>query len=444
MLETTPFAASLQEAVGGRMLVHPLECRPFAIAGSPPKLVVSPASIEEAALAAKLVALENESLVVRGAGTKSWRPPAPGDVFAVMDMTRCDGVVAYEPGDLTVTVKAGTKLAHLQSVLSRHGQFFPCDAPFAAQATIGGTLAAGAGGALRLRFGSARDNTLGLRVALSDGTLAYSGSKVVKSVAGYDAYKLFIGSLGTLGVIGEATLKVAPLPAADGLLAAHFRSPRDAAACALDIARSNLFVWAMSMHAAVAAARVGGLPDGKSAKTWLLLVRCGGSPATVRRQIDGAARLCKGRGALDMFEAPPHAVVKLCSRIAELAGGAAYPAGEFIVMKFSALPAHVAELADAALRVWPSAEISAHPALGIAYVHVPLERSSFRSEQLSALWSDLHRRECSVAVLAAPPAISRDLRVPFSEAVPIELQRRMKHALDPRGAFDPGRGAAGL
>jgi len=442
VIDATSFATSLQQAVDGRMLVHPRACEAYAIAGCTPKLVLSPASVEEASRTAQLIADEGESLVVRGAGTKSWRPPVPEAVFAVLDMTRCEGIVAHEPGDLTVTVRAGTKLAHLQSALSRHGQFLPCDAPFASHATIGGMLAAATSGSLTLRFGGIRDNTLGMRVALSDGTVAYSGSKVVKSVAGYDAYKLFIGSLGTLGVIGEATLKVAPLAAEDGLLAARFRSHRDAAGAAIDLARSNLFVWSASLHDGASTKRIDAIPAVASPNDWLLLVRCGGSPATVRRQIVGSARICKARGALELFEAPAREVGSIWAQVAELAGGAAYPVRDFVVAKFSTLPTASAELIDALLVAWPAAEIVAHPALGVAFAHAPVDRSSFDAARLSALWSSLKHREFNAAFLSAPPGISRGFTVPIT--APIELQRRLKHALDPRGTFDPGRGAAGL
>src|ERR1700737_788407 len=132
MIGQLPFAEELQNAVGGRLHVHPRDCQDFALYGMVPKLVVSPASVEEAARAAKVIAEEQESLVIRGAGTKSSRPPAPAEVFGVMDMSRCDGILAHEPGDLTVTAAAGTKLAHLQTGLAPHGQFLPCDPPFSA------------------------------------------------------------------------------------------------------------------------------------------------------------------------------------------------------------------------------------------------------------------------------------------------------------------------
>jgi FAD/FMN-containing dehydrogenase len=103
--------------------------------------------------------------------------------------------------DMTATVEAGCTVANLQRTLAQHGQRLAIDPLWPDRATIGGILATNDSGALRLRFGSLRDLIIGITVALPDGTLATSGGKVVKNVAGYDLPKLMTGALGTLGVI---------------------------------------------------------------------------------------------------------------------------------------------------------------------------------------------------------------------------------------------------
>jgi len=444
VLGSHPFASQLQQAVGGRVLVHPRDCDDYPVGGASPKLVASPVGVQEAARVAKLIGDERERLVVRGGGTKSSRPPCADALFAVLDMSKCEGVLAYEPGDLTISVKAGTKLAHLQSVLARHGQFFPCDAAHAARATIGGTLAASANGALRQRYGSLRDNTLGMRVALSDGTVAFSGAKVVKSVAGYDAYKLFIGSLGTLGVIGEVTLKVSPLPGEQALVAIRFASARDAADAALDVARSPLFVLAMTLHDPAAGTRIRGLPRTPEERDWLLVIRCGGSRSAVRRQLDGAVAICERRRGRDFLETPHEAVARVWADIAELAAGDAYPSNGFVAARFTGLPADVPPLVDALRRAWPTCEITAHPAVGVVYAHVPADASTFSPSTIEAFWKACERSHWSVQFLSAPPALAAVARAPIPPSIPRGLNQKVKAALDPRGVFDPTRGAAGL
>src|ERR1035441_10092832 len=115
-------------------------------------------------------------------------------------------------GDMTATVEAGCTFQQLQQTLAEHGQRLALDPLWPDQATIGGILATNESGPLRIRFGSLRDLVIGITLALPDGTLAKSGGKVVKNVAGYDLPKLATGSLGTLGIITQAIFRLHPVP----------------------------------------------------------------------------------------------------------------------------------------------------------------------------------------------------------------------------------------
>src|SRR5947209_2389211 len=129
--------------------------------------------------------------------------------------TRLDRVLEHSQADMVVSVEAGLTLETLEAQLAKAGQFLPLD-PFNSPGhTIGGLLATGWTGPLRMRFGSARDFLIGIRVALPDGTLATGGGRVVKNVSGYDMMKLHHGAMGTLGVIVAASFKVYPLPLHD-------------------------------------------------------------------------------------------------------------------------------------------------------------------------------------------------------------------------------------
>lgn len=171
-----------------------------------------PVTAAELAAMIRAAAAEDCALTPWGAGTLQHLggPPLPG--AQLLSTAALGRILEYAPADLTITVEAGTRLGAVQAALREHGQWLPWDPPAPEQATIGGLLAAGASGPLRLGYGTPRDWVLGMRVALGDGRLVNSGGKVVKNVAGYDSHKLHIGALGTLGVIAEATLKVAPLP----------------------------------------------------------------------------------------------------------------------------------------------------------------------------------------------------------------------------------------
>jgi glycolate oxidase FAD binding subunit len=123
------------------------------------------------------------------------------------------GIVAYEPADMTVTVRAGTPVGELTAALAEHGQECPLD-PRDDSATVGGVLACGLSGPRRLRVGPVRDRVLEVHVITGDGRVVRGGGPTVKNVTGYDLPRLMVGALGTLGVIGQVTLRTQPLPAA--------------------------------------------------------------------------------------------------------------------------------------------------------------------------------------------------------------------------------------
>jgi glycolate oxidase FAD binding subunit len=129
----------------------------------------------------------------------------------VLSTRRLNRILEHEPGDLTVIVEAGLRLSELQAALEPHGQMLALDPP--GDPTIGACLAADLSGPRRHRYGAMRDLVIGVTVALADGTIASSGGKVVKNVAGYDLGKLFSGSRGRLGLIARLALRLHPRPA---------------------------------------------------------------------------------------------------------------------------------------------------------------------------------------------------------------------------------------
>ena len=130
------------------------------------------------------------------------------------------GVVEHAAGDLVARLQAGARMGDVAAVLARAGQEIALDVP--ADATVGGVVASGLAGPRRLRYGTPRDLLIGITIVRADGTVAKSGGKVVKNVAGYDLGKLFAGSAGTLGLITEATFRLHPLPAARAYVTAEY------------------------------------------------------------------------------------------------------------------------------------------------------------------------------------------------------------------------------
>ncbi|NJN81466.1 MAG: FAD-binding protein, partial [Caldilineaceae bacterium] len=134
---------------------------------------------------------------------------------AALEMRSLTGILEYDPGEYTITALAGTGLSEVQATLAANGQYLPFDPPLADRgATLGGTVAAGLSGPGRVRYGGVRDFLIGVRFVDGRGRLVRGGGKVVKNAAGFDLPKLFVGSLGTLGLLVETTFKVFPQPRA--------------------------------------------------------------------------------------------------------------------------------------------------------------------------------------------------------------------------------------
>ena len=156
-------------------------------------------------------------LRIRGGGSKDfYGQRLHGELLDVRPLA---GVVDYEPSELVVTVRAGTRLRELQALLAERGQCLPFEPPqFGVGSTIGGAVAAGLSGPARASVGSLRDYVLGVQIVNGKGELLTFGGQVMKNVGGYDVSRLMAGSLGTLGVIVQVSLKVLPVPPAEATL----------------------------------------------------------------------------------------------------------------------------------------------------------------------------------------------------------------------------------
>ncbi len=183
-----------------------------AVAGVQPKLVIEPGTEKELAEVLHLANEAGLAVIPRGGGTKLGWGNSPARADLIVSTARLAEIIEHAWADLTVTVEAGCTLQRLQETLAQHGQRLALDPLWPEKATVGGVLSTNDSGALRLRFGALRDLIIGATIALPDGTLASSGGKVVKNVAGYDLPKLVTGALGTLGVITRAVFRLHPLP----------------------------------------------------------------------------------------------------------------------------------------------------------------------------------------------------------------------------------------
>jgi len=209
---------------------------------------------------------------VRGGGSKpalSLRNSLDG--AQALDLSALKGVVDYQPDEYTFTARAGTPIAEMAALLAEEGQYLPFDPPLAERgATLGGTVAAGLSGAGRYRYGGIRDFLIGIRFVDGRGQEIRGGGAVVKNAAGFDFPKLFVGSLGRLGVLTELTFKVFPKPPAFATVAAEFDGLSNLLSALDGVTRS-----AIDLHAVDFAP----VEEG-----WALWVRIGGLPNVLQER----------------------------------------------------------------------------------------------------------------------------------------------------------------
>jgi glycolate oxidase FAD binding subunit len=247
--------------------------------------VQSPASAAELAAA---LAEADGSVRVRGGGTKlAW---ARGEPDVELSTEALDDIVEHNVGDLTAVLGAGVPVRRAQEKFAQEGQMLALDPPDGG-ATIGGVVATNDSGPLRSRYGGARDLVVGMRVALADGTVARSGGKVIKNVAGYDLAKLFVGSFGRLGAILEVSVRLHPLPPATASAIARSDDPDALGRAALALSHARLEQMGLDVR----------WDDGAGA----VMARFGG--ATAVPQAEAAARLLGDAEVVENDDALWHA-----------------------------------------------------------------------------------------------------------------------------------------
>ena len=357
----------------------------------------APATREELAAALASAGEAGTPVRFRGGGTKQgWPPPAPEGAVE-LSTSGLTKIVEHNAGDLTAVLEAGVPLAEAQALFAKEGQRLALDPPLGeeAGATVGGVVATGDTGPLRGRYGGPRDLVVGIRVALSDGTLAKSGGKVIKNVAGYDIAKLFSGSFGTLGAIVEVSVRLHPVAPDTATAVGEANSPDELARGALAIGGSPL-----EHH---------GIDIAWDAGRGRVLARFAG--AVPKPQAEAAERLLREEGlATEIVDEDE-------SLWDEQRAAQRGP----LVVKVSGLPARIPELARAADETGGS--VVGRAALGLSWV---------RYEEPSTEAVERLRREFVAVVQDRPADLDVDRTGPVDPGVQ-ELMRRVKERFDPAG-----------
>ena len=417
MSNPSPIPA-LSAIVGQANVTDPLQCR---------LPTVSPASTQEVSAVIKFCAESGLTVSASGGTTKGdWGNAVTPRVW--VKTRRLAGVRDHSWGDLTATVGAGTAWADMQRELGQHGQRVALDPLFtegdregddAFRSTVGGVLATNDSGSLRFRYGSLRDLVIGMTVVLADGTVARSGGRVVKNVAGYDLPKLFTGSFGTLGIITEATFRLHPV---QQYLATHTVRAEDI------VPLANLMAAVLT-----AGLSVEGMQLRTEAGAFALDVQLASLPEVLVEQ-EERLRLLAGELAMEA------GVADTWRHREQL-----FSNSHAMVLKITALPTKLAAL------VAGFGQLDQEPHHTVSCVADPVgivtAAVTAPAQTLAVIVEDLRARLAASggAVVVLQQGELPDAVDPWGEApAAIEVMREVKRQFDPKRMFSPGRVVGGI
>jgi glycolate oxidase FAD binding subunit len=449
----------IADIVGARnALVDPRQLAAYAVDGVEPQIIARPANAEEVSELVKFAAAENLAVIPMGARTKLaiGMPPARNDL--AIDMTRLDRIISYDPGDLTLSVEPGIPLSRLASALAKHGQFLPLAVPFSDRATVGGTLSSGTDSPLRQFYGTARDFVLGMEFVSGDGAVTKSGGRVVKNVSGYDLHKLFLGAIGSLGVVTRVNFKTFPQPFSERGFVASFSSCDEALSLRQKISSSatsvatleilNPDMAALLLSTGADPAAIGAL--GLSRSEWIFTAGVSGSNSVLERCSTELQRMAEQSGAKKTSLLSGSERDAVWSRLREAIPLTIESAPAAIILKITVVPSDVSSLFQFLASESARYNIRAAALIrgtGVVYWAVLPDSADALKEKAAVRQEILpagERYGFRATVIACPLELKRELNVWGPPRDDFTLMQRVKRAFDPHNIFAPGRFVGGL
>ncbi len=389
-----------------------------------------PDSVSELCQAISAHVREGHAIYPQGGATALDYGGIPGRPGVAVDTRSLGQVIDYPHADMTITVQAGITAAALHAVLADKKQRLLIDIPQPERATLGGVFATSACGPRRYGSGRPRDQIIGVSFVTSEGVEVKGGGRVVKNVAGYDFPKLLTGSLGTLGVITQMTLKVRPRPEASAVAWVPFAAPAPLAEALDALNVSGARPVALDLLDAYAAGQIGG-PMGLPAERWVLAIGLEDNATSVRWQID---RLRSELGRPDLNVPQDVEAAALWDNLTDFTVAEPGPLSCVLTTRPSAVVAFI-EILDP-LR-WT---VQAHAGNGVVRLHAlgawEMQQAAAEIDRFRSMVST---QGGSVVVTRCPADWNERLAVWGPSRPDWEVARRVQQALDPAGAMNPGR-----
>lgn len=440
----------------------------YAVDGRVPGAVVYPETFDQVTAVLRWAQTEKLAVLPWGSGTLITLGGPPTRLDLVLSTSRLQRISEYDAANFTLTAEAGVLFSHVARLVAIHMQTLPLQYPFS-RATLGGIIATNAESPKRLLYGDVRDLLLGMRIALPSGEIAHFGGKVVKNVAGYDMCKLFLGSLGALGVVLEATFKLYAIPERDETLLAVFSSlPQAATAVAQLMASQLLPSQILLLNPSAAQASAPSAAAEVTAGGALLLVNFEGMDEAVVRQLTDLSQICRRHGSQSIDVLSGEAQLQLRQRLEAATRSAVdktlprsshpYPLeaertdGGALVVRLGTLPSRVHAVMDAVVQLL--APLALHTSI-VSDCGVGLVRLCIRGlaagavdERLIDAVRGLPRLVAAdggyVVVEAAPPDVKENVDVWGPPPSAFALLKALKRKFDPEAILNPGRFIGGL
>jgi glycolate oxidase FAD binding subunit len=396
---------------------------------------VRPANVEEACAIVREHVASGNAIYPQGGRTALDYGGVPRRPGVAVDVTAISRLIDYPFADMTVTIEAGTTLSALNAILAEKQQRVLIDAPLPDRATLGGIYATNTSGARRYGAGRPRDQIIGVSFVTSEGVVVKGGGRVVKNVAGYDFPKLLTGSMGTIGIITQLTLKVRPIPEATALVWAPFWNWRNLASTLDQLNTSGTRPNALELLNSQGARTVGqglGLPTGNG----VVVIGYEDSAGSVRWQLE---RLKSELARDDIAIVEGADAQPLWKALADFPAASLGPVSFVANVRPSSVSTFVEGLDP---ERWA---VQAHAGNGIIRAHAlgdwELEKMAQQIAKLRRLATD---DDGNLVLTRCPTDWKQPLHVWGEPRADWAIAERVKAALDPHGAMNPGRFVGGI